>query len=137
MRIPLDFSETLGAVPAGTYAARIVGCDQKVGKASGKPYLNWKVEIFGAKDQRVNGRVLFTMTMIVGNLNPLKKLYKAAMGQELAGELETADLMGKQISITVAEAFDDQGNQREFSEVKNVAPFNERLVDSPLADIAY
>jgi hypothetical protein len=123
MLVKPDFSEVSGndPVPPGTYSARIKECEQRESKA-GNPYLNWKLELFGTPE--VNNRVVFHMTMVKGKAAfRLQELYSAATGEQISDKtgFDTDMLIGKEITVTLTEAKDQEGNVRPFPEVKAVA----------------
>lgn len=118
-----DYSEAQSSqpIPSGTYSARIKDCQEKVGKSSGNPYLNWKLEIFDS--EKYNNRIVFLMTMLSGaGAGKLRDLYEAATGLESDGKpFDTDQLLGKEVKVTLVEARDEHGNVKSFPDVKSVA----------------
>lgn len=118
-----DFSEVTGAIPPGVYSARVKDCEAKTGKTSGSTYLNWKLELFGNPD--VNNRIVFMATPVTGKgAFRLKELYKAAMGEELEDgqQFDTESLLTREVTVTLVEGKDQDGNVRNFPDVKAVSP---------------
>lgn len=118
-----DFSEVTGAVPPGTYGARITDCEQKTSQA-GSTYLNWKLTLFG--NPAVNDRVVFLSTPISGKgAFRLQELYKAATGEDMAkGQpLDTDMLLTRQVTATLVEGRDQNGEPRKFPDVKSVSAY--------------
>lgn len=118
-----DFSEVQSAVAPGVYAARIKECESKESK-KGSTYLNWKLELFG--NPEINDRVIFLATPVTGKgAFRLKELYKAAMGEDLDenGQFDTDSLITREITVTLVEGKDQDGNVRSFPDVKAVAPY--------------
>lgn len=118
-----DFSEVTGAIPPGTYAARIKDCEVKDSQ-KGQKYLNWKLELFG--DPEVNNRIVEANTMIAGKgAFKLKELYKAAMGEDLDGKFDTDSLIGREITVALVQGKDREGNPSQFPDVKSFAPLKQ------------
>jgi len=116
-----DWTEETQPVKPGTYAARIKECEVKTSQA-GKPYGNWKLELFGSPD--VNNRVVFMSTPFGGKgIFRLAELHKAATGEEIDrnAAYDTDMLIGKEVSVTLVEGKDQNGNARSFPDVKSVA----------------
>lgn len=114
--------EEMTPVPAGTYQARITAVEAKESKA-GNPYLNWKSELIG---EDVNGRIVFHTTPISGKgAFRLQELYRAATHEVLSKEspsFDTEQIIGKEVLMTLTYGVDQEGNPRQWPEVKSVAP---------------
>lgn len=117
-----DWTEETTPVQPGVYSARIKDCEVKTGKDSGKPYGNWKLELYGSPE--VNNRVIFMSTPFGGKgIFRLGELYKAATGQEIDknAQFDTDMLIGKEVTVTLVEGKDQNGNARSFPDVKSVS----------------
>lgn len=116
-----DFTEVQGALLPGVYSARVADVEAKTSKA-GKPYLNWKLETFGANDAAANGRVFFHSTPTTGKgAFRLQELYKAAVGEDLVGGFDTEMLLGREVKAVLVDGVDQQGNAKAWPEVKSVS----------------
>lgn len=122
--MPLNFEGEIKPLQPGTYTARIVAAEGKVGKTSGNPYINWQLETFGTPE--VNGKRVFHMTPTSGGyVIKLAELHKAATGEDIDKKAKQYDpemLVGKEVTITVT--------NREYEgktslEVKSVAPLKQ------------
>lgn len=130
-----DFSEEIDMtpVPAGSYNARITGVEQRVGKTSGNPYLNWTAEVVGAKDTKQNGKLVYFMTMYTGKAaGQIKELWKAATGETpAAGQpWNPQTLMGREISVLVETKLDQHGKVSKYPDVSVLGPKNPTLSGS-------
>jgi len=115
-----DFSESTDTVGPGTYKVRVTDAkmDKWAGKDGGKdtPYVNWTLETFDEAEQKNNGRRVWLKTPVAGKgVFRLKDLYKAATREELDGEFDTDQLLGKEVQVTMAE-------RNGYVEVKTIAP---------------
>jgi len=121
MLVNADMSEVTGNLPPGIYSARMTECEKKESK-KGNTYLKWKGEVFDSETH--NGSVFFHNTMIAGRgAFGLFDLYKAATGTELekgSMELNTEQIIGQEIQVTLVESYDQQGNLSNFPEVKSI-----------------
>lgn len=119
-----DFSETSKPVPPGVYSARIVDAEMRQSKA-GNDYINWKLELFGSPD--INNRVCFMSTPIKGpGAFRLQHLFEAATGTKVdthSPSFNTDALMAKNVTVTLVERKDQEGNTSAFPDVKLVAPY--------------
>ena len=131
-QITVDLSEAveLASVPPGVYPARISGAEVKATKAGTGNYIKWEMTIFGAEGEltRFNNSKVWHNTMTSGKgAGMLKQFVKAATGEELSGGLDTDTLLGKEVSLTLAEGKDQHGQPSGYPEVKAVkalaAPF--------------
>lgn len=114
-----DYSEVFESVPPGTYAANIVDVEQKDSKA-GNTYLKWKLAIADAADARLNGKYVWTNTMIKGaGAFRLKKLCEAALGRKMDGNspFMTEEMIGKRVRIVTEEGVDQNGSKTGYAEV--------------------
>lgn len=117
-----DFSEVTERTPVapGTYSARITDCEAKTSK-TGNDYLNWKMTLFGTPE--IANRVIFHMTPVKGKgAFRLQELYKAAKGEDISkgAQFDTDQLIGSELSVTLVEGRDQDGNVRSFPDVKAV-----------------
>lgn len=127
MLITPDFSEVKDSVEPGVYSGRITAhkVDTWPGKDGKKPtmYIKWTFETFNEEDPKNNGRKISMNTPINGpGAFRLKQLFTAAMGEEpKQGEgFDPAMLMGKEVSLTVVQQKDKQGQETEYTDVKSV-----------------
>lgn len=117
-----DWSEETKPVQPGVYAARVKDGEIKTSKA-GNTYVNWKLELFGTPE--VNNRVVFLSTPTGGpGIFRLAELYKAATGQEMDrnAPFDTDMLISREVTVTLVEGKDQNGNPKQFPDVKAVAP---------------
>ena len=127
-QITVDLSEAVemsGVVP-GVYNARITGAEPKTSKAGGT-YVAWELTIFGAEGElsRFNNHKAWHNTMTSGKgAGMLKSFYKAATGEDLTGSLDTDNLLGKEIQVTLTEGKDQHGQPSNYPSVKAVKPLN-------------
>lgn len=126
-QITVDLSEAveMGGVVPGVYSARISGCEQKIAKTSGATYLKWELTIFGAEGElsRFNNHKAWYNTMTSGKgAGMLKNLVKSATGEEIAGDFDTDNLLGKEVQLTLVEGKNQQGEPSGYPEVKAVKP---------------
>lgn len=125
MFITPDFSAVQDTVGVGTYKVRVTDSkvDQWAGK-DGKPpttFINWIMETFDEADEKNNGRKIFHKTPINGGgAFRLRDFYKAATGEECAGQFDRGMLYGSELEITVVE----QKNNPQYTEVKSVKRLN-------------
>ena len=109
MKIQTNLSDykqqQLEPVPAGTYDTEIVGVDE--GSAStGTPYLSIEMKI---DEPACVGRHVWANVFLTDAARwKLAQLISAA-GLELTDELDTEDLLGRQIRIKVREITDQDG----------------------------
>ena len=115
-----DLSEAPKNLEPGDYSARVMSGEVKEW-TNGVMYVNWKLETFGADDPSLNGRTVWYSTNLSGKgVFTLQNLYKAAMGQDITGEFDTEHLVGKEVSVTLGEETDQNGNPRPYLGVKAV-----------------
>ena len=89
--------------------------------SSGVPYVNWKLETFGADDPGLNGKTVYYSTNLSGKgVFTLQNLFKAATGEDLGGEFDTEALVGREVKVTLGEDVDRDGNVRPYLGVKAV-----------------
>lgn len=121
MKIKPDLSESIEAVPPGTYAALVKGVEVKDAK-TGSKYLRWELEV--TDHEKFTGRKLWNNTMISGpGAFKLQELYLAATGQPLPKdnpEFDTEQVIGQKVGVAVADGKDQQGQPTGFPEVKRV-----------------
>lgn len=127
-----DFTEEMDMSPAqpGSYNARLIGVEKRVGKTSGNPYLNWKAEIVGAKDPKQNGKQVFFMTMFTGKAaGQIKELWRAATGETpAAGQAwDPTTLFGREISLLVEKRMAQDGTVSKYPDVTVLGPKNPTL----------
>lgn len=51
-------------IPAGDYVVKVKKVEQKIGESSGKPYLNWELEVISGGDKSAKGKVLYHTTSL-------------------------------------------------------------------------
>lgn len=124
--ITIDQSEVVDDIPEGEYNVNVVDAEMKTSKA-GNPYLRWQFTVFGHSDPRYNSQAIWHSTPTSGKgAFRLLQLHKAAVGSKLdknATQIDPRDILGKQLSITVVNSHDQDGNPNGFTEVKYVRPF--------------
>jgi len=114
-----DFSEVVEVTP-GVYNIRVVNEELKKSQA-GNEYIQWKLEIFGADDERLNGTKLTHRTMIGGKgAGILKQFINALTGEAPLAEFDTADLLNREASVVVVAGKDQHGQPSGWPEVKAV-----------------
>lgn len=128
MLITPDLSEAVEGssepIPAGVYKVRIEDVELKDAK-SGAKYLKWKARIFGSEGElaRFNNWPVYYNTMTSGKgAGMLKNLYKAATGEELAGEFDATALLSKEVQFTLARGKNQDGSPSDWPEVRSVRP---------------
>lgn len=120
-----DFSESSDAPwQEGIYNARIEGAEVKTSQ-KGNTYVRWTLSVFGAEGEyaKFNNRKVWHNTMCSGKAaGMLKKFVKAATGEAPAeGKgLDTDALIGREVSLTITQGYDQDGNVSDFPEVKAV-----------------
>lgn len=126
MIIQPDFSQavesTQGSIPPGVYKLRIEDCSL-VTTQKGDPMLKWKLKIYGAEGEvaKYNNWPVYHNTMTVGKgAGMLKALYKAALGEDPTGPLDTDVLLGKEVEAVLTQGRDQQGNPTTWPSVKTV-----------------
>ncbi len=97
-------TEGFDAVPPGRYPAAVYEVEQKFGKESGQPYLNWT---FRVTDGDFEGRRIWYMTSLKPEALWNFKRTAIALGEDealLEGEyeIELGDFQGKECVIQVA-----------------------------------
>lgn len=102
-----DYSEAVD-LGAGTYNARVVDYEVRESKATGKPYLNWKLEVIEHEDTRLNGRTLFTSTPISGRGAGILKSFLKALTGEIVQSFDPEDMKGRELTVDVVQ--NDRGN---------------------------
>jgi len=114
-----DFSQAAG-LDSGTYMARIVGSEEKIGKESGNPYINWKLTTTGNAEAKDNNQVIFHITPFTGpGAGLFKTFVEAALGEPVGDEIanfETEALHSREVMMTV-----EKEAGRAFAKVKSVA----------------
>lgn len=116
--------ETTGVVP-GVYSARVTDLELKVSKAGGQ-YIKWTLTIFGAEGEltRFNNHKVWYNTMLSGKgAGMLKGFYKACKNKDFAGgAFNWSTLTGSEVSVTLVEGKDQQGQPSGYPEVKAIKP---------------
>ena len=132
-----DMSEVV-ELAQGSYPARITGGEVKQSKSeAGGMYVEWNMEACACSQSNLNGIFLpryRTMTSGRG-ASMLKKLYKAATGEEMPVEFEISDLFGKEVYATVT----PQKDKPEYMEIKKINAYTDQeevIVEgaSPIAE---
>src|SRR5689334_16274549 len=126
MPIKVDFSkvESFQPVPAGAYLVTITGVEEKTGKESGLPYINWELTV---ADGEFSGRKLWLMTSLApkalfGLQNLLKALEVDVSTEEM--DIEPSDYVGHSIVIEATqETYTPPGEEpRVQNKIKKVHP---------------
>lgn len=120
-----DLSEAieLTGPTAGTYSARVSDLELKTSKSSPAQYIQWSLVIFGAEGDasRFNNWKLTYRTMTSGKgAGMLKSFFKACTGEELTGQYDFGQLVGKEVSVTVVDGKNQDGSPSGYPEVKAV-----------------
>ncbi len=108
MDIIPDFSEEVSfePIPVGVYKARVIGGELKKSKEKETPYVNWKLEVFGAEGDlaKANTKILFAMTMLAGKAAGRLKEFAKAAGKPLeqGKAFQIADYLGSEMQIGVS-----------------------------------
>lgn len=118
MLVKPSFDEVADEVQPGRYTCIVK--DAKLGEwSTGTPYVNWRLETYGEKDAKNNGRAIWHRTAAAGKgAFQLQRFYKAATGQALTGEFDTEQLVGKKVQVEVAERVYEG---KTYAEVKAVS----------------
>lgn len=108
-----DFSEESGLAP-GIYPAKIIGVEQKVGKESGAPYLNWKLE--------VEGLWIYHSTPFSGRGAGLfKQLVHATVSPGYdGGPINTDMMVGKSLQVKLEKGLNRDGSESKYMRVMEV-----------------
>ena len=122
-----DFTEAVeasndGPMPEGEYTVRVSGVENKVSQA-GNPYLNWKLTVFGMEGDlsRYNNWPIFHRTMLTGKGSGiLKSFLKATAPDYDGGELDTDDILGAEVAVTIKHKVDTDGSISRWPDVKGV-----------------
>lgn len=114
-----DFSDVADAVTPGSYK-----CIVKKGEVkewpNGGQYVNWELETVGEADPKNNGRRIFHKTATQGKgAFMLQQIYQAAVGQALTSKFDTEQLIGKTVTVEVADGVRN-GEPTGYTEVKRV-----------------
>lgn len=124
--VEINTSEVVDGIPEGTYNVNVVDAEHKTSKA-GNPYLRWQFTVFGNAETKYNGQAIWHSTPTTGKgAFRLLQLFKAATGERLdktATKIDPQAILGKQLTITVVNSHDQDGNPNGFTEVKSVATY--------------
>jgi len=97
-----DLSEVAPDLEPGDYHARFTDVKTKVGSKSGTPFLAWTLEIQDAEIPEQNGTRVFLNTMTAGpGVAITKRVFKAAVGEDMPESWDTDVLLGKVVRIVV------------------------------------
>jgi hypothetical protein len=122
-----DFSEVTESQPIqpGTYPARIIA-DEVGNSKAGNPMVKWTLSLFG--DPAWNNRQIFHRTPTTGKgAFRLQEIYKAAMNEPLAKGMnfDTAQLIGREVTVTLQQGTDQDGNPSKYPEVKAITAYKQ------------
>lgn len=124
--ITIDQSEVVDGIPEGPYNVNVVDAEMKTSK-NGNPYLRWQFTVFNHVEPKYNGQAIWHSTPTTGKgAFRLLQLYKAAVGTKIdrtATTMDPKEILGKQLTITVVNSHDQDGNANGFTEVKTVVPY--------------
>lgn len=114
-----NFDDIQDAIAPGTYKVRIKKGDVKEWP-NGGTYINWDLETYGESESKNNGRHIFAKTSTSGRgAFMLQQLYRAAVGQALAGQFDTEQLVGKELAVEVVDGINRQTQEPTgYTEVK-------------------
>lgn len=125
-----NFDEVQDQIEPGRYKVRVRGAkvDRWETERGVTPYVNWELETFGESEPKNNGRRIFHKTPTAGKgAFQLQKFYRAAMGESIAGQFDTEQLVGRSLEVEVAEGVNKQTKEPTgYMEVKNVSPLTQR-----------
>lgn len=115
-----NFEEVADLKP-GTYKARITDCGTKTSQ-KGDMYLNWKLEVFGNDDTRLNGKGFTHNTMITGpGARNFRTLVRATVDANYeGGPVNTDHILGKEVQVVLKQGKDRDGNPSDFPEVATI-----------------
>lgn len=118
MLVKPSFDEVADEVQPGEYTCVVK--DAKVASwQTGTEYVNWRLETYGEKEPKNNGRAIWHKTPIAGKgAFQLQRFYKAVTGQALTGQFDTEQLINKKVRVEIGTREHD-GNV--YTEVKKVA----------------
>lgn len=126
-----DFSEAVEVasepMPVGAYNARITAAEQKTSQA-GNPYLKIKFTVFGAEGAlaRYNNWPVFGNFMLSGKgAGNTKALLTAIYGAEIPSSLQSEDIMGKEVVVSIKYEKDQRtGETSQYPAIKAVNKLN-------------
>ncbi len=114
-----NFDDIQDSVSPGTYKVIVKKGDVKEWP-NGGTYVNWELETVGESEPKNNGRRIFAKTSTSGKgAFMLQSIYRAAVGQALAGQFDTEQLVGKTLAVEVIDGVNRQtGEPTGYTEVK-------------------
>ena len=114
-----NFDDIQDSVSPGTYKVIVKKGDVKEWP-NGGTYVNWELETVGESEPKNNGRRIFAKTSTSGKgAFMLQSIYRAAVGQALAGQFDTEQLVGKTLAVEVVDGVNRQtGEPTGYTEVK-------------------
>lgn len=121
-----DFTEMSEPLAHGDYKARVVD-DELAETQTGKQQLKVTLEIFGCQGDKesYNGKKLTYFAMLAGKgAFRLHDLWKAATGVDLpkdCGSLNTDEIRGKAVTVTLGPEKDQNGNEKRFPGIVGIA----------------
>ena len=105
--IKVDFSNVSEGgsfrIPAGEYVAKVKKVEKRVSESSGKPYLNWELEIISG-DKNVKGKVIYHVTSLQPQALFNLRNVLIALGIDVPKKsinLDLSKLKGKVLGIVV------------------------------------
>lgn len=128
--VKVDFSNVSEGggfrVPAGEYIVKVKNVEQKVGQDSGKPYLNWELEIISG-DKSAKGKTLYYKTSLQPQALFNLRNVLIALGVDVpkkAMNIDLAKLKGKIMGVIVDddEFRNDDGRKQKKSEIIELFP---------------
>lgn len=114
-------------MPVGAYNARITALEQKTSQA-GNAYLKAKFTVFGAEGelQKYNNWPIFGNFMLSGKgAGNTKMLLKAIFGEEIPASIQSEDLMGKEVVVSIKYEKDQAtGETSQYPSIKAINKLN-------------
>lgn len=124
-----NFEEQQG-VPPGIYRARFASCEQKTGKTSGKPYLNWKL-VIEHSNPNIHGQWVFLMTGLTGKgATIIREIVRATIDENYeSGPIDTDAINGFPVEIRVEQGFNQDGSVSKYPAVTEIMPVSDAAED--------
>lgn len=123
MLVTPNLEDIQDEIEPGDYTVRIVDVQPETSR-NGTPMLKVTFETFGESEEKNNGRRIFDRVCTAGKgAFRFTQLWSAAMGEKFdksSPEFDTEMFHGKELTLTVIEGTDQNGNPSGFPEVKGM-----------------
>lgn len=136
MGFRVDFSNVpdIGDLPVGDYHVKVTDGQERVGKESGKPYINWELTV---QSGELASRKCWTNTSLSPDalqygLKPMLKALGLELGGDVAFKIHAEDedegtpIVGSDLIVTVGKARNGDGHEvkkfKAFSESASLLP---------------